>query len=146
MPDKAGGRRVTTLERAKKELARMCEGTGLTGATGEPWRCLHHRELFEYATTWQYPDNADEPVLNRIVYVLKNKPEAEISVRLQEMKPWTLKLPKKLVQAHTAYDQARTALDQAYAAYDQAPSTIRAMKKAWPDLPWDYYRRRVVGT
>ena len=111
---------------AEKWLAGKIKGTEFTGAVGEPWKCLHHMIPYEFTT---------EPVVNRVVYVLLNKPLDEIEVRLAEMEPWIWERFPAVEQAHGAYIKAMDAYNKAWGARHKSwgayNKAIAARHKAW---------------
>lgn len=107
---------------------------------GTPFYALHHNEPspVEFLT---------EPLINRVRFVLDNKPPHELAVRLAAMRPVLGKLPAAYDTAWAAYDTAWAAVDTAWAPYDTAraaydtaraayaPSLIAQWDEEYPDHP-----------
>lgn len=110
---------------AKKWVKEKIKGTTFKGEVGEPWKLLHHKVLLEWTT---------EPVVNRVEYVLLNKPLEEIEVRLAEMEPWVWEIPEGLAEAWDACNKARDAyykaMDASNKAWDAYYKALDACNKA----------------
>ena len=115
---------------------------------------VHHTTLCEPLT---------EPLVNRLDYIRKHKPESEQAIRLALISPVKGTIPAAYVKARVALDKAgaafvkaRVALDKAGAAYVKAGVAYDkawvALDKAWaaarpeletlhaiehPDCPWN---------
>ncbi len=89
------------------------------GAVGDLSVLCHHGVLFE---------KLSEPVENRIDYIINNKPENEVAVRLQWFRP--------------APDGVAEAMATAWKAYEEACTTIH--KTTFPGCPFDYDSRTLV--
>ena len=86
---------------------------------------LHHNTPIEWT------DDIDE----RWDYVCTCKPEAELPVRLEWMRPVKGALPKALGDAWKTYDDARKTYDDAWKTYDDA-------RKAYDDA-WKTYKPEI---
>ena len=87
---------------------------------------VHHEIPIEYCTNFA----------RRIAYIRASKPAHEQAVRLAALTCLPLdRLPADLIQALTAYGQARTALDQARTAY--RPLLLALMNELVPASLWN---------
>ena len=78
---------------------------------GSPvWLC-HHETFIELL---------EEPVENRINYILMSKPPGEQARRLREFRPVLGSLPDELNKARAELDKARAECDKADAEWDKA--------------------------
>ena len=83
---------------------------------------VHHEHPIEYCTNFA----------ERLAYIRAEKPAHEQAVRLAALTCLPLdRLPADLIQALTAYGQARTALDQARTAYGQARTALDQARTAY---------------
>ena len=86
---------------------------------GTPFYCLHHAE----GTPVEF---LEEPLINRVLFVLREKPPEELTVRFAAMRPVLGKLPKAYVKARAAYVKARDAC---------LPFLLALWEKDYPDHP-----------
>jgi tetratricopeptide (TPR) repeat protein len=108
-----------------KKALHACEAANKNVKVGDEVWHLHHQQLHEMV---------NEPIQNRIDYIMKHKPEHERITRLEWLRPVLfLEVPRE--KAWAAYDKARAAYDKARAAYDKARAAYdkarAAYKKAW---------------
>jgi len=86
--------------------------------------CIHHEIEFE---------ELNEPIENRIGYILSNKSKHEQITRLDNMRPVSTASLKIVLPARKAYDEARASARKAYneaiaparKAYDEATASAR---------------------
>ena len=112
---------------------------------GTPFYCLHH----DHGTPVEF---LEEPLINRVLFVLNKKRTRELPVRLAAMRLVIGKLPAEptragdacdkardacvkagdaCVKAGAAYDKARAAYDKARAAYDKAGAAYDKARAAY---------------
>ena len=80
---------------------------------------IHHDKLLE---------PANEPIENRIAYIKGFKPADEQETRLRLLKRVAGELPKAVLAAWAAYNEARAAFDKAWVAFVRAGA---AYSRAW---------------
>ena len=93
---------IPALKSVKEEL-KDCIEANKNVSIGDWMQWLHHGEPIE---------KTNEPIMNRINYVVENKPPREIRGRLRAMRPAS----SKQVKAYADYQAKRAPLDADYEA------------------------------
>ena len=100
---------MRTIEQAEKD----CRAAWAAQPEATQGWCIHHRQEWEALS---------EPIVNRIAYILSEKPKSEQVTRLDNMRPMSAASVAIVAPARKAFDEAKAA---AWKAYDEA------MAAAW---------------
>ena len=100
---------------------------------GTLFYCLHH----DHGVPVEF---LDEPLINRVLYVLEFKPAYELPVRFAAMRPVIGKFRDAFNKARDAYNKAWDAFNKARDAFNKArdafaPALLALWKKDYPDHP-----------
>jgi hypothetical protein len=91
--------------------------------------CIHHQ---------QESEALDEPIENRIRYILRRKPEAEQALRFINLRPVSLASIASIAAPRRAYDKVRGA---AWAKYDKVTGPARAEYDKVRGAAWAEYEK-----
>ena len=106
--------------------------------------CIHHDVHVE-------PIDKVSGVEGRITCIMKDKLEGERAIRLRNFRPARVEIPRALIKAATAYneawapcDEARAAYNKAWAAYDEARAAYDKMSAAYNKATAAYNKARAA--
>ena len=88
---------------------------------------VHHKQLVEVL---------DEPIVNRVDYILAHKPSREIETRLEWLRPVKSQLPE--------YIEAWKECYEAWKAYNEARKTYKEARKVYYKLRKVWCKARIV--
>ena len=111
---------MRTIEQAEKD----CRAAWAAQPEATQGWCIHHRQEWEALS---------EPIVNRIAYILSEKPKREQVTRLDNMRPMSAASAVIVAPAWKAYREAKAAAWKAYTkamaaarkAYDEAKAAAR---------------------
>ena len=114
---------MRTIEQAEKD----CRAAWAAQPEATQGWCIHHRQEWEALS---------EPIVNRIAYILSEKPKREQVTRLDNMRPMSAASAVIVAPARKAYDEAKAA---AWKAYTKAKATAwKAYREAFATA-WKAY-------
>ena len=138
------GGRMSELKSIEEE-ALDCRAAFEGVKVGAVVKNCHHDRLLELLS---------EPAEERIVYILRNKPEEEQARRLREFRPWPYPLIAEWSKACAEWRKACAEWDKAAAEWDKAdaewdkacaewskadaePAIIAQLHSSFPDTTWN---------
>lgn len=105
---------MRTIAQAKKD----CRAAWAAQPEATQGWCIHHDQEREVLS---------EPLINRIAYILSEKPKSEQVTRLDNMRPMSAASAAIVVPARKAYEEAKTTARKAY--YEAKTTASKAYEK-----------------